>query len=143
MQVSAVLADDDVMLTILPGEHGSTFGGNPLACRVAIAALDVSLTVVCGLTCTSTCVYIHVDITYLHSQVNSCSLPLMGMHTCACGHVHTCIPSHTCSNALLHMRTHICPCSHTYNTCARAHTRMHTPKHISVMCIFSMCLKAW
>ena len=46
MQVSAVLADDEVMLTILPGEHGSTFGGNPLACRVAIAALDVSLTVV-------------------------------------------------------------------------------------------------
>lgn len=39
--VSAVLADDDVMLTIRPGEHGSTFGGNPLACRVAIAALEV------------------------------------------------------------------------------------------------------
>ena len=39
--VSAVLADDDIMLTIKPGEHGSTFGGNPLACRVAIAALEV------------------------------------------------------------------------------------------------------
>lgn len=39
--VSAILADDDVMLTIKPGEHGSTFGGNPLACRVAIAALQV------------------------------------------------------------------------------------------------------
>jgi ornithine--oxo-acid transaminase len=38
--VSAVLADDDVMLTIKPGEHGSTFGGNPLAARVAIAALE-------------------------------------------------------------------------------------------------------
>ncbi len=39
--VSAVLADDDIMLTIKPGEHGSTFGGNPLAARVAIAALEV------------------------------------------------------------------------------------------------------
>ncbi|HQJ21304.1 MAG TPA: ornithine--oxo-acid transaminase, partial [Bacteroidales bacterium] len=39
--VSAVLADDDIMLTILPGEHGSTFGGNPLAAKVAIAALEV------------------------------------------------------------------------------------------------------
>ncbi len=39
--ISAVLADDDVMLTIKPGEHGSTFGGNPLAARVAIAALEV------------------------------------------------------------------------------------------------------
>lgn len=41
MPVSAVLADDEVMLTINPGEHGSTFGGNPLACRVAVAALEV------------------------------------------------------------------------------------------------------
>ena len=39
--VSAVLADDDVMLCIKPGEHGSTFGGNPLACKVAQAALEV------------------------------------------------------------------------------------------------------
>jgi len=39
--VSAVLADNDIMLTILPGEHGSTFGGNPLAARVAIASLEV------------------------------------------------------------------------------------------------------
>ena len=39
--VSAVLADDPVMLTIQPGEHGSTFGGNPIAAKVAIAALDV------------------------------------------------------------------------------------------------------
>ena len=39
--VSAVLADDDVMLCIKPGEHGSTFGGNPLACKVAKAALEV------------------------------------------------------------------------------------------------------
>jgi ornithine--oxo-acid transaminase len=39
--VSAVLADDEIMLTIKPGEHGSTFGGNPLAARVAIAALEV------------------------------------------------------------------------------------------------------
>ncbi len=39
--VSAVLADDDIMLCIKPGEHGSTFGGNPLACAVAMAALDV------------------------------------------------------------------------------------------------------
>lgn len=41
LPVSAVLADDAVMLTIKPGEHGSTYGGNPLACKVAIAALQV------------------------------------------------------------------------------------------------------
>lgn len=41
--VSAVLADDEIMLTIKPGEHGSTFGGNPLACAVAQAALEVIL----------------------------------------------------------------------------------------------------
>jgi ornithine--oxo-acid transaminase len=41
LPVSAVLADDDIMLTIKPGEHGSTFGGNPLAARVAVAALEV------------------------------------------------------------------------------------------------------
>jgi ornithine--oxo-acid transaminase len=39
--VSAVLANDEVMLCIKPGEHGSTFGGNPLACAVAMAALQV------------------------------------------------------------------------------------------------------
>ena len=39
--VSAVLASDEVMLTIRPGEHGSTYGGNPLGCAVAIAALEV------------------------------------------------------------------------------------------------------
>lgn len=39
--VSAVLADDKIMLTIRPGEHGSTYGGNPLACAVAIASLEV------------------------------------------------------------------------------------------------------
>lgn len=39
--VSAVLADDEIMLTIAPGEHGSTYGGNPLAARVGIAALKV------------------------------------------------------------------------------------------------------
>ena len=39
--VSAVLADDEIMLCIQPGEHGSTFGGNPLACKVAQAALEV------------------------------------------------------------------------------------------------------
>ena len=41
--VSAVLADDDVMMCLKPGEHGSTFGGNPLACAVAQAALEVVL----------------------------------------------------------------------------------------------------
>lgn len=41
MPISAVLADDEIMLTIKPGEHGSTFGGNPLAGKVAIAALEV------------------------------------------------------------------------------------------------------
>lgn len=39
--VSAILANDDIMLTIKPGEHGSTYGGNPLGCRAAIAALEV------------------------------------------------------------------------------------------------------
>ncbi|TFH20838.1 MAG: ornithine--oxo-acid transaminase [Bacteroidia bacterium] len=39
--VSAVLADDDIMLCIRPGEHGSTYGGNPVAAKVAIAALEV------------------------------------------------------------------------------------------------------
>jgi len=39
--VSAVLADDDIMLCIKPGEHGSTFGGNPIAAQVAMAALQV------------------------------------------------------------------------------------------------------
>lgn len=39
--VSAVLANDDVMLLIKPGEHGSTYGGNPLGCKVAIASLEV------------------------------------------------------------------------------------------------------
>lgn len=41
MPVSAVLADDEIMMCIKPGEHGSTFGGNPVACKVAIAALEV------------------------------------------------------------------------------------------------------
>jgi len=41
MPISAVLADDYIMMTIKPGEHGSTFGGNPLAAKVAIAALEV------------------------------------------------------------------------------------------------------
>ncbi|PJA99074.1 MAG: ornithine--oxo-acid transaminase [Ignavibacteriales bacterium CG_4_9_14_3_um_filter_30_11] len=41
MPISAVLADDDIMLVIKPGEHGSTFGGNPVASKVAIAALQV------------------------------------------------------------------------------------------------------
>ncbi|HMR93345.1 MAG TPA: aminotransferase class III-fold pyridoxal phosphate-dependent enzyme, partial [Chitinophagaceae bacterium] len=41
LPVSAVLADDEIMLTIKPGEHGSTYGGNPLACQTAIAALQV------------------------------------------------------------------------------------------------------
>ena len=39
--VSAILASDEVILTIKPGEHGSTFGGNPVACQVAISALNV------------------------------------------------------------------------------------------------------
>lgn len=41
LPVSAVLCDDEVMMTIKPGEHGSTYGGNPLACKVAMAALAV------------------------------------------------------------------------------------------------------
>ena len=41
MPVSAVLADDEIMLTIKPGEHGSTYGGSPLACKTAIVSLQV------------------------------------------------------------------------------------------------------
>lgn len=41
LPVSAVLANDEIMLTIKPGEHGSTYGGNPLACAAAMAALEV------------------------------------------------------------------------------------------------------
>ena len=41
LPVSAVLANDEVMLQIKPGEHGSTYGGNPLGCKVAIAACKV------------------------------------------------------------------------------------------------------
>ena len=41
LPISCVLADDDIMLTIKPGEHGSTYGGNPVAARVSIAAMEV------------------------------------------------------------------------------------------------------
>ncbi len=41
LPISAVLSDDEIMLTIQPGEHGSTYGGNPLACAVAMTALQV------------------------------------------------------------------------------------------------------
>ena len=41
LPISAVLADDEIMMTIKPGEHGSTYGGNPLACKVAMTALTV------------------------------------------------------------------------------------------------------
>lgn len=43
LPVSAVLCNDEIMLTIKPGEHGSTYGGNPLACAVTMTALDVLL----------------------------------------------------------------------------------------------------
>lgn len=43
MPVSAVLANNEVMLTIKPGEHGSTYGGNPLAARVAVESLKVGM----------------------------------------------------------------------------------------------------
>jgi len=41
LPISAVLADDEIMMTIKPGEHGSTYGGNPLACKIAITSLTV------------------------------------------------------------------------------------------------------
>eukprot|EP00979_Chaetoceros_neogracilis_P002123 scaffold378_cov270-Chaetoceros_neogracile.AAC.12 len=41
LPVSAVLASDEIMLTLNPGEHGSTYGGNPMACKVATAAMEV------------------------------------------------------------------------------------------------------
>ena len=40
--VSAVLGNDEVILTIKPGQHGSTYGGNPLGCKIAMTALQVS-----------------------------------------------------------------------------------------------------
>lgn len=43
LPVSAMLADDEIMLTIRPGQHGSTYGGNPLACKIATEALNVGL----------------------------------------------------------------------------------------------------
>jgi acetylornithine/succinyldiaminopimelate/putrescine aminotransferase len=43
VQISAVLADDEVMLSIKPGQHGSTYGGNPLAAKIAMEALKVIL----------------------------------------------------------------------------------------------------
>lgn len=43
LPVSAILADDEIMLTIQPGQHGSTYGGSPLACAVAIASMQVIL----------------------------------------------------------------------------------------------------
>src|SRR4029079_8690151 len=43
MPVSAVLADDEIMLTLKPNEHGSTYGGNPLACKVSMTSLQVIL----------------------------------------------------------------------------------------------------
>ena len=42
--MAAVLANNEIMLTIRPGEHGSTYGGSPLACKVAIEALKVRCT---------------------------------------------------------------------------------------------------
>lgn len=41
MPVSAVLCDNEIMHNIKPGQHGSTYGGNPLACAVTMTALDV------------------------------------------------------------------------------------------------------
>ena len=41
MPISAVLADNEIMMTLHPGEHGSTYGGNPLACKTAMVALQV------------------------------------------------------------------------------------------------------
>ena len=46
--MSAVLCDDSIMLNIHPGEHGSTYGGNPLGCAVAIESLKVMITIVPG-----------------------------------------------------------------------------------------------
>lgn len=43
MPISAVLADNDVMENIHPGDHGSTFGGNPLACEIGMAAMNVTI----------------------------------------------------------------------------------------------------
>jgi len=48
MPVSAVLSSDEVMLTIKPGQHGSTYGGNPLGCAIAVEALQVPPLLLCA-----------------------------------------------------------------------------------------------
>lgn len=60
-----MLADDEVMLTIKPGEHGSTYGGNPIACKVAMAALQVSE---CTFLLSITIVWYIFHLTHTNSQ---------------------------------------------------------------------------
>lgn len=71
-QVSAVLCDDHIMLTIKPGEHGSTYGGNPIACEVAIAALEVSVETAL---CLSLHPSVHPPFTYSNDNNTSPSRP--------------------------------------------------------------------
>lgn len=75
-QVSAVLCDDSIMLTIKPGEHGSTYGGNPIACEVAIAALEVSVeTALCP-----SLPSVHPPFTYSNDDNTSPSRPSATAH---------------------------------------------------------------
>jgi ornithine--oxo-acid transaminase len=68
LPVSAVLADDEIMLTIKPGEHGSTYGGNPLACKTAIAALQVLKEEMMAENATSTGELLRSELSNLHSK---------------------------------------------------------------------------
>ena len=80
--MSAILADDEVMLQIKPGEHGSTFGGNPLGCRVAMEALKVvrysvtchyySDNYCCLSVCLSVCIAVTVQSFDLESSFSEC-----------------------------------------------------------------------
>lgn len=80
LQVSAVLADDEVMLTIRPGEHGSTFGGNPLACRVAIASLEVCD--ICARIVFTLERYFIVGRLYVIGHISICRLYTIVLHVC-------------------------------------------------------------
>ena len=118
MQVSAVLADDEVMLTILPGEHGSTFGGNPLACRVAIAALEVGFGVFSTLTWAGTCMFV-------------CRL----VNTCVVTRLHVCAAAHLQAGkqACMQMRTHTCVLAHEHIMHLHSCIHKHAPTVVCVL----------
>jgi ornithine--oxo-acid transaminase len=68
LPVSAVLADDKIMLTIKPGDHGSTYGGNPLACKTAMVALQVLKEEMMAENAAATGVLLRNELKNLHSK---------------------------------------------------------------------------